>query len=179
MSQERVRPLARPVAGRSLPGGRVADRLSLPPARILELLDAAYPAGRAESARRVRETLARGKHALLITFRAGGGRVATPVWAAVEAERVYVRTQRASGKVARVGRRPQVLLGVCSTRGRPLTGVVPATARVLPAGEERHAERLLHHRYGAVRAFCATAQDLMRVDMCYLEITVGDDNPAG
>lgn len=172
MPDNRVRPLARPVAGRSLPGGRIADRLSLPSARIVEELDARAATEPEETWERVRAALSRRKYALLLTYRTSGARVATPVWAALEGDRVYVRTQRPSGKVARVRRRPDVLLGACSTRGRPLTGAVPGTARVLPADEEPHAERLLGDRYGPVRALCATTQDVLRVDMCYLEIAM-------
>lgn len=171
MSGKPIRPLARPVDGRSLPGGRLADRLSLDSTRIVADLDSRYTPDHREGWTEVTETLTRSKYALLLTFRASGERVATPVWAAVSGDRVYVRTQRPSGKVARIRRNPGVLLGSCSVRGRPLTGVASAVARLLPDDEEQVAERLLGDRYGPVRAFCATTQDVLRVDMCYVELS--------
>ncbi|APU14607.1 MULTISPECIES: PPOX class F420-dependent oxidoreductase [Actinoalloteichus] len=160
---------ARPVAGRALPGGRVADRLSIPSVRILELLDAMPD--RTES---TPESIARGKQTLLITFRRDGSRVATPVWAARTAGIVYVRTQRPSGKVKRVRREPRVLLAPCTTRGVPTAPAVPARARLLGPAEEASAELALRRGYRLVRAACALIQDLLRVDMCYLEIVLDD-----
>jgi PPOX class probable F420-dependent enzyme len=165
-----ARALARPVPGRKLPGGRIADRLSRPPADILRELDA-LPADSAVDPRRT------GSHELvLVTFRRDGRRVATPVWAASADDVVYVRTQRASGKVKRLRNNGSVLLAPCTTRGRPLAAPIAGTARLLGPDEERGAERALRSRYGLVRAACAAIQDLLRVDMCYLAVTI--DEPA-
>jgi hypothetical protein len=43
--------------------------------------------------------------------------------------------------------------------------------RVLAAHEEAIAERALANRYGFVRALFEHTMDLMRVEMCYLELT--------
>ena len=45
--------------------------------------------------------------------------------------------------------------------------------RYLPADEEPRAERSLASRYGFGRWLFEATMDLMRVDMCYLEITPG------
>jgi hypothetical protein len=42
---------------------------------------------------------------------------------------------------------------------------------VLAPQEEHIAERALARRYGNVRALFERAMDVMRVDMCYLELT--------
>ncbi|ASO20047.1 hypothetical protein FHR81_000271 [Actinoalloteichus hoggarensis] len=173
-SHRPARRSARPIAGRALPGGRVADRLSIPSARILALLDA-IP----DHVEPAPESIAEGKQTLLITFRRDGSRVATPVWAAREAGIVYVRTQRPSGKVKRVRREPRVLLAPCSTRGVPAGPSVTARARLLGPAEEASAERALRRGYGLIRAACALVQDLLRVDMCYLEIVLDDAARAG
>lgn len=167
-SKPRARRWSRPVPGRKLPGGRVADRLSRPSASIIELLDA-LPA---ETARDPRT--AKGRHTVLVTVRRTGVRVATPVWAAVQDGVLYARTQRASGKIKRLRNNDFVELAACTTRGVPLTAPVPGTARVLGPDEEHVAERALRRAHGPVRAFCAALQDLLRVDMCYLAITVGE-----
>jgi hypothetical protein len=46
-----------------------------------------------------------------------------------------------------------------------------ALGRVLTPQQEHIAERVLARRYGTVRAVFERAMDLMRVDMCYLELT--------
>jgi hypothetical protein len=47
----------------------------------------------------------------------------------------------------------------------------PADGTLLAAQEEHIAERVLARRYGTVRALFERAMDVMRVDMCYLELT--------
>jgi uncharacterized protein len=120
-----------------------------------------------------REEIARTrKHSLLVTFRRDGSGVPTPVWAAPApgADRLYVRTVRASGKVRRLRADPRVLIAPCSARGRPLGAPFEARARVLAPELEHDAERALSAHYGVVRALFERTVDAMRVDMCYLEI---------
>jgi uncharacterized protein len=162
---------ARPVAGKKLPGGRIADRLSRRPADILRLLDA-LPPDTAVDPRTVRD-----RELILVTYKRSGDRVATPVWAASADGVVYVRTQRASGKVKRLRRNENVLLAPCTVRGVPRNAPVPGRARLLSGADEAVAERALRARYGLVRALCASVQDLLRVDMCYLAVAVDDAEP--
>jgi PPOX class probable F420-dependent enzyme len=165
---ERARRFARPRPGKSLPGGRVADRLSLPPQRILDEIELLELRGGPPA---TWNELAARPHVVLVTFRRDGRRVATPVWSAMAAGVLYARTQRSSGKVKRLRNNGSVLLAPCSTRGVPLAVPVRGQARLLDAGEEAVAERALRGKYGLVRALCAAGQDLLRVDMCYLAIT--------
>jgi PPOX class probable F420-dependent enzyme len=111
-----------------------------------------------------------GKHSLLVTFGRDGRAVPTPVWAAPAGGRLYVRTVRRSGKLARLRRDPRVLIAPCTARGRPLGPPFEGHARVLGAAEEPLAERALRHAYGAGRALFEWWVDVLRVDMCYLEI---------
>jgi PPOX class probable F420-dependent enzyme len=114
-----------------------------------------------------------GKHSLLVTFRRDGRGVPTPVWAAAAEGVLYVRTVRRSGKVARLWRDPRVLVAPCTARGRPLGDPFEASARVLAPDEEHAAERALRDAYGLGRALFEWSVDLIRVDMCYLEIAPG------
>jgi PPOX class probable F420-dependent enzyme len=141
------------------------------------LLDELYDAERRTPIVSAVEILGGMSHLLLVTFRRDGGRVATPVWAAAQEGRLYARTQRASGKVKRVRHNAGVLLVPCTTRGRPLGVAVPGKARVLSWAEESTAEEALREKYGFIRAACATIQDWLRVDMCYLEITLAASSP--
>jgi PPOX class probable F420-dependent enzyme len=122
------------------------------------------------------EELSRRRHALVVTFRRDGTPVATPVWAAVADGRVYARAERGSGKVKRLRRDSRVLVSPCTARGRQLGPPLPMRGRVLEAHEENIAERALANRYGFVRALFERAMDLMRVEMCFLELT--PDGPA-
>jgi len=113
------------------------------------------------------------KRALLVTYRRDGTGVPTPVWAAPAGGALYVRTERSAGKVKRMRRDDRVLVAPCTVRGRPLGAPFEASARVLGREEESIAERALAMRYGLGRELFERAIDLMRVDMCYLEIRSG------
>ena len=84
-----------------------------------------------------------------------------------------MRSERSSGKVKRLRRDARLLLAPCTVRGRPIGAPLEASARVLDGEEEPGAERALAMRYGLGRELFERAMDLMRVDMCYLEIMPG------
>jgi hypothetical protein len=113
------------------------------------------------------------KRSLLVTYRRDGTPVPTPVWAAAADGLLYVRTERAAGKVKRLRRDPRLLVAACTVRGKPLAAPFEATARLLPLEEEPLAERTLARRYGLGRELFERSMDLLRVDMGYLEITPG------
>ncbi|HEY8303594.1 MAG TPA: PPOX class F420-dependent oxidoreductase, partial [Solirubrobacteraceae bacterium] len=100
--------------------------------------------------------------------------VATPVWAAEADGRFYVRSERASGKIKRLGNDQRVLVAPCTVRGKPLGAPLEATASVVAPEREQIAEQALVCRYGLGRAIFEWAFDRMRIDMCYLEIVPGD-----
>jgi PPOX class probable F420-dependent enzyme len=162
-----ARPGARPVAGRRLPA-------ALPSARFAART---APGGARHIGEQPRtgtvEDVGRCKRALLVTYRRDGTPVPTPVWAALADGVLYVRSERASGKLKRLRRDPRMLVAPCTVRGEPLGAPFEASARVLGGEEELLAERTLAARYGLGRELFERAMDLMRVDMCYLEITPG------
>jgi PPOX class probable F420-dependent enzyme len=110
------------------------------------------------------------KRSLLVTYRRDGTPVPTPVWAAPAGGVLYVRSERASGKVKRLRRDPRLLVAPCTVRGRPLGRPFEAHGRLLDGEDELIAERALAARYGLGRELFELAMDLMRVDMCYLEV---------
>jgi len=158
---------ARPVPGRRLPGALPSARLAARTA----------PRGARELVHAPRvgslEEIRRSKRTLLLTFRRDGTAVPTPVWAAPAGAVLYVRSERSSGKVKRLRRDARLLLAPCTVRGRPLGAPIEASARVLPREQEALAERALAMRYGRGRELFERAMDLMRVDMCYLELRPG------
>jgi PPOX class probable F420-dependent enzyme len=167
VADARARPRARPVSGRRLPAALLMARLAAGTARRMAggIVDAA----RGDSLQQIREC----RHALLVTYRRDGAPVPTPVWAAHADGALYVRVERASGKVRRLRRDPRLLVAPCTARGKPLGPPLEATGEVLAAGDEARAERALAARYGLGRVLFELAADLMRVDMCYLQITPG------
>ena len=169
---ESARPGAHPVAGRrlpaALPGARLAARTA--------------PRGARQIDRQPRtgslEQVARCKRALLVSYRRDGTPVPTPVWAAAQDGRLYVRSERAAGKLKRLRNDDRVLIAPCTVRGRPLGAPFEARARVLEGARELLAERALAARYGLGRELFERAMDLLRVDMCFLEIAPGAWTPS-
>ncbi len=163
-----ARPRARPVPGRRLPAALPSARLAARTA----------PRGAREIAAQPRvgsvAQIAACKRTLVVTYRRDGTPVPTPVWAAEHDGALYVRSERASGKVKRLRRDSRMLIAPCTVRGKPLGAPLEATGRLLEsAGDELRAERALAGRYGLGRAFFEATMDLLRVDMGYLEIVPG------
>jgi hypothetical protein len=160
-----ARSWARPRPGRRPPGALLAARLAArtAPRGAREILNAPLT-GSIDEIRRF-------KRSLLVTFKANGTAVPTPVWAAEADGRLYVRSERTAGKIKRLGKDTRVLIAPCTVRGRPLGAPLQARGAVLGAERESVGERALAGRYGLGRWLFEWAIDLMRVDMCYLEIT--------
>jgi PPOX class probable F420-dependent enzyme len=158
---------AHPVPNRRLPaalfGARLAARTAPPGAR--EIGDAPRTGSI--------EQVARHKRALLVTYRRDGTPVPTPVWAALAGGRLYVRSERAAGKLKRLRNDPRLLVAPCTVRGKPLGAPFEARARMLAPAQEPIAERALATRYGLGRELFERAMDVLRIDMCFLEITPG------
>jgi PPOX class probable F420-dependent enzyme len=95
--------------------------------------------------------LAGHKYCQLVTFRRTGVGVPTVVWFALAGDRLYVKTERPSGKLKRIRNEPRVEVAPSTVRGRVLGGFVSGRARVLDAAEATVAEHALRTRYGLVR----------------------------
>jgi PPOX class probable F420-dependent enzyme len=162
-----ARPRARPVPRRRLPGALFGARMAArtAPRGALEAATAPRTGSLAE--------LARAKRTLLISYRRDGTPVPTPVWAAPAGGLLYVRTESSSGKVKRLRNDARLLLAPCTVRGEPLGPPLEARGRLLEPHEEALAEHALVQRYGTGRALFERAMDMLRVDMCFLELTPG------
>jgi uncharacterized protein len=162
-----ARPGAHPVPNRRLPAALFSARLAARTApRGARDIEQAPRTGSIEH-------VARHKRALLVTFRRDGTPVPTPVWAARGGAHLYVRSERDAGKLKRLRNDPRLLVAPCTVRGRPLGPPFEARARTLGREEEPVAEAALAARYGLGRELFERAMDLLRVDMCFLEITPG------
>jgi PPOX class probable F420-dependent enzyme len=162
--EQPARPGARPRAGRRVPGSRLGDRLlpRLQPAAAGRIADQP-PTGTFEQ-------VARSRHHLLVTFRRDGSPVPVTVWAAPADGRLYVRTERASGKVKRLQRTPRALIAPATVLGRPRGAPLAVVGRVLESHEEPSAERALAVAHGRYREWFEGNADRLGVDMCYLAL---------
>ncbi|MBT3072862.1 PPOX class F420-dependent oxidoreductase [Streptomyces bacillaris] len=95
------------------------------------------------------QDFARSEYVSLTTYRKDGTPVATPVWAAVDGEVLYVWTRSDSWKVKRLRNNTAVTVTVCDVRGRIAEGAPSAqgTARLLDAEETRGVRKLLARKY--------------------------------
>ncbi|WP_406229866.1 PPOX class F420-dependent oxidoreductase [Nocardia sp. NBC_01009] len=86
-------------------------------------------------------------YVLLTTFRKDGTPVATAVWAAADAGKLYVWTVTDSWKVKRLRRNPAVTVQPCSASGKPHGEVIEGTGRVLDAEGTERVRKLLKKKY--------------------------------
>jgi hypothetical protein len=88
------------------------------------------------------------RYVLVTTYRKDGRAVPTPVWVVRDGDHLAIWTARNSGKVKRVRRHPEVLVGPCDVRGRPTGDPVPARATVLDAADTARVRAALARKYG-------------------------------
>src|SRR2546422_8533574 len=87
---------------------------ALPILQARMLRSTAHEVASAEASGTLAE-VAEHRYGLLVTFRRDGTPVATPVWAAVAGQRVFLRAERNSGKVKRLRNNPRALLAPCTS----------------------------------------------------------------
>jgi PPOX class probable F420-dependent enzyme len=160
-----ARRTAHPVAGRRIPGAKLTGVLGsrTQPADARRLTDVPRT--------QTIDSFTTSRHGSIVSFRRDGRAVPTPVWVALADGHVYVRSERASGKVRRLRRDPRALVAPCTRRGQPTGAPLEMIARVLPPAEEQIGESALKRRFGFGRELFELTMDVMRVDMCYLELT--------
>jgi uncharacterized protein len=85
----------------------------------------------------------------LATFRRNGAEVATPVWFAASANRLYVFTGGDAGKVKRLRLSSRARVAPCDARGRVTGAWLEATARLVDDRPSiARARAALHAKYG-------------------------------
>lgn len=110
-----------------------------------------------------------GRYCLLISYRADGTAVPTPVWFALSGDRVVVRTGADAYKIKRIRRTPGVLVVPSTSRGRPTGAAMLGSARVIDRNEEAAAEYALRARHGLLRRVYSTTVD-DHLPTVYLEV---------
>src|SRR5687768_3061769 len=78
--------------------------------------------------------LERHRHCTVVTFRADGSGVATPVWFALDGERLVFRSLTPAAKLRRIAHDPTVLVAPCSSLGSPKGPPLRGRADLLAGG---------------------------------------------
>ena len=108
----------------------------------------------------------------ITTYRKNGKPVPTPVWFALENDKLYVATEPGSGKVKRIHNNPNVLLAPCTQRGKLTGPTLKGVAHILPADREKQVKAALKRRYGWMMRVGGIVDRISgKKRNCYLEIT--------
>jgi len=95
------------------------------------------------------DEIRRSKHVSLTTYRKDGTAVATPVWHVVRDGELLVISDADAWKVKRIRKNSQVVVTVCSLRGKIEPGAPssPGTARLLNEADTEAGRTLLARKY--------------------------------
>ncbi|MFD4183603.1 PPOX class F420-dependent oxidoreductase [Rhodococcus sp. NPDC058514] len=88
------------------------------------------------------------KYVLLTTFRKDGTGVPTPLWAALDGDRLLMWTVTDSYKVKRVRRNSRVTIAACDLRGNQTGEAIEASAAILDDAGTDHARDVIARKYG-------------------------------
>ena len=94
--------------------------------------------------------LAKAQYILLTTFTKDGKPKPTPIWAAVDGDRLLVITEGKAWKVKRIRNTPRVTMAVCDIRGRAKSDAVEGTAAILDKSHNGAVYDAIGKRYGIV-----------------------------
>ncbi|MBD0021529.1 PPOX class F420-dependent oxidoreductase [Gordonia sp. (in: high G+C Gram-positive bacteria)] len=123
--------------------------------------------------------VATAKYVALTTFRKDGTPVVTPLWAALDGDRLVMWTVTDSWKVKRIRRNPEVIVQACDARGKELTGEpVPARAEILDAVGTERVRGLIAAKYGIVGRISMFGSTLRRGKSGTIALTISVDEPA-
>jgi PPOX class probable F420-dependent enzyme len=89
------------------------------------------------------------KYVLLTTFRKDGTPVSSPLWAALDGDKLLMWTVTDSWKVKRLRRDPAVVVQACDVRGKQTYGdPVSGTAEILDDAGSDRARAVVQKKYG-------------------------------
>jgi hypothetical protein len=92
--------------------------------------------------------LAKSQYILLTTFTKDGRPKPTPIWTAVDGDRLLVITQGKSWKVKRIRNTPRVTMATCTMGGRPTSEAVEGSGALLDKSETGTVYDAIGKRYG-------------------------------
>ena len=92
--------------------------------------------------------IANSRYILLTTFTKDGRPKPTPIWAALDGDRLLVITEEKSWKVKRIRHTARVTLAPCDVKGRPHGDALDAVATILDKSETATVYDAIGRRYG-------------------------------
>jgi uncharacterized protein len=120
------------------------------------------------------DSLAKEQYISLTTYRKSGEAVATPVWFALEGNKIYVLTLINAGKLKRLKNNPKVTLIPCNAAGKVHGKSMTGEAKVHEAESEmgQYANKSLTKKYGFLKRVYDVFHQLTGSKRKYLEITL-------
>jgi hypothetical protein len=94
--------------------------------------------------------VAKAQYVLLTTFTKDGWPKPTPIWVALDGDRLLVISAAKSWKVKRIRNTSRVTLAVCDMRGHPKSEAIEATAAILDKSQTGAVYDAIGQRYGLV-----------------------------
>ncbi|MBP1467892.1 PPOX class F420-dependent oxidoreductase [Candidatus Chloroploca sp. M-50] len=110
------------------------------------------------------------KYINLTTYRKSGEGVPTPVWFALQGERMYIVTEDNSGKVKRIRNNGKVGLAPSDARGKVLGEAASGMARVLSFEEGTVGHQVLQQKYGLMYRAFGFFWNIRRITPVILEV---------
>ena len=84
----------------------------------------------------------------LVTVKRDGSKVASPVWFALDNDKLYIYSNLDAGKMKRIRNNSSVEVGQCDVRGKSIGETVAAHAVELPEARGSYVHGLLDKKYG-------------------------------
>lgn len=109
------------------------------------------------------EALWREKYISLTTFRRNAEGVSTPIWFAVEGDRLVAFTGAQTGKAKRIRANPRATVAACTFRGKVKGPVWNATARILPDTDRDAVMALIRRKYRVTKTLLDGAVGVIRL----------------
>jgi uncharacterized protein len=97
------------------------------------------------------DQLSKEKYVALTTFRRNGTPVVTPVWFAVDNNKLYVYSELNAGKMKRVRATGKVEVAPCTMKGKVTGEAVSGTAVALDGSRGDYVHGLLNKKYGLIK----------------------------
>jgi hypothetical protein len=122
------------------------------------------------------EGLRKSSFIALTTFRKGGAGVMTPVWFVLLADKLYVWTDKHSGKVKRLRNSPRLTLAPSNYAGKLRAPAMEGLALILPEAQGQEIEKVFRSKYKL--QFSLFSSMARKSEHVYLEITSRPAGPA-
>jgi PPOX class probable F420-dependent enzyme len=139
----------------------------------------AFKAAREEGSAQDFEGFRGARQALVVTFKRSGEPVPTPInFGLSDDGKLVFRSEPHVAKIGRLKRNPHVRVCPCNLRGKPLGAMVEATARVLPASENKRSHAIVEANWRFDTKLIERIYDRIGVPEVYVEVVPEGCSPS-